>query len=234
MFVSSSLARVRRATVWKPIAALVFGVLLSIAGSLSTLHAAESSTPARKGNGPVLLVLGDSLSAEYGLTRDSGWVRRLGTRLASRGFDHRVVNASISGETTSGGLTRLDALLAQWHPAIVIVELGGNDGLRGLPTASTDANLDAIVTRSQKAGASVLLVGMQLPPNYGKAYADRFAALYTAQAKKHNTALVPFFFEGFGNRFDLFQADRIHPTEAAQDKLLDNVWPSLEPMLKRR
>jgi acyl-CoA thioesterase I len=233
MFVSASLARIHRAAVSGPIASIALGILLFFASPLSTLHAAESSTAPGKATA-VLLVLGDSISAEYGLPRDSGWVKRLGTRLQSRGFGYRVVNASISGETTSGGLARLDALLAQWHPAIVIVELGGNDGLRGLPIASTDGNLDGIVTRSQKAGAAVLLVGMQLPPNYGKAYADRFAALYAAQAKRHRTALVPFLFDGFGDRYELFQPDRIHPTEAAQDRLLDNVWPGLEPLLKRR
>ncbi len=195
----------------------------------STALAADSSPPPRS-----MLVLGDSISAEYGLPRDSGWVRKLERRMADQGYAYRVVNASISGETTSGGLARVDALLAQWRPAIVVVELGGNDGLRGLPLAGTEANLAAITTRAQKAGAQVLLVGMQLPPNYGRAYAERFAGLYAKLAKQHGTALVPFLFEGFGAGLELFQPDRIHPTEAAQQKLLDNVWPGLEPLLKKR
>lgn len=202
---------------------------------LATIPFGTASTPvAAQSSPPRLLVLGDSISAEYGLKRDAGWVKLLEARLRAQGYAYDVVNASISGETTSGGLARIDELLKRLKPTVVVVELGGNDGLRGLQMPATEQNLDAIVTRSQQAGARVLLVGMQLPPNYGKAYGERFAALFPALAKRHQTALVPFFFEGFGDRFELFQPDRIHPTEAAQARLLDNVWPALTPLLKRR
>ena len=220
----------RRATA--RIAAVAAGLVL-FCGTQSTAAAAESS-PAPRGTPPALLVLGDSLSAEYGLQRDSGWVKLLEERLRADGYDYRIVNASISGETTSGGLTRIDELLTRVKPAIVIVELGGNDALRGLPLAATQQNLEAIVTRSQKIRASVLLVGMMIPPNYGKAYADRFAQMYVSVAERYKTALMPFFFEGFADRYDLFQPDRIHPTAAAQVRLLENVWPALQPLLKRR
>ena len=175
----------------------------------STAVAATSSNDPRR---PVLLVLGDSISAEYGLQRDTGWVKLLDARLRERHFDYDIVNASISGETTSGGLSRIDELLGRVKPSLVIVELGGNDALRGLPLATTEKNLDAIVERSRAASASVLIVGMQIPPNYGKAYGDRFAAVFTSTAKRYKTALTPFFFAGFADRYDLFQPDRIHPT----------------------
>ncbi len=194
----------------------------------STAHAAQSSTP------PTILVVGDSISAEYGLPRDSGWVRLLDARLREQRRPYRIVNASISGETTSGGRTRIDALLAREQPAIVIVELGGNDALRGLALPTMEDNLATIVDHAKKAHAQVLLVGMQIPPNYGKAFADRFAAVYTTVAKRYDVALTPFFFAGFAERFELFQADRIHPTVEAQGLLLDNVWPALEPLLTKR
>ena len=208
-------------------------LMLLCCGRPSTAMAAESSPSAARSTAPTLLVLGDSLSAEYGLERDSGWVKLLDARLREQRYAYDIVNASISGETTSGGLSRIDDLLARVKPAIVIVELGGNDALRGLPLASTEANLDQIVTRSEKARATVLIVGMQIPPNFGKAFADRFAAVFTTVAKRRATALTPFFFAGFADRFDLFQPDRIHPTAAAQVRLLENVWPDLKPLLKR-
>ncbi len=214
---------------------LMLATVLLCGSRPSTLEAAESSSPpARRDAPPVLLVLGDSISAEYGLQRGSGWVALMEQRLRNERYDYTIVNASISGETTSGGVARIDELLTRVKPATVIVELGGNDALRGLPLTATQQNLEAIVTRSQAAHASVLLVGMQIPPNYGKTYADRFAAVYPATAKRHDTALTPFFFAGFADRFDLFQADRIHPTAAAQSRLLDNIWPDLKPLLKRR
>ena len=213
--------------------AILVLLVLVFSGTPSTLPAAESSPAATSGK-PIVLVLGDSISAEYGLPRDSGWVKLLDARLHDERYDYGIVNASISGETTSGGLARIDELLQRVRPAIVIVELGGNDALRGLSLASTQQNLEAIVTRSQAARASVLLVGMQIPPNYGKAYADRFAAIYTSTAQRKATALTPFFFAGFADRLELFQPDRIHPTVAAQARLLDNVWPDLKPLLKRR
>ena len=182
---------------------------------------------------PTLLVLGDSLSAEYGLRRDSGWVRMLGDRLAQNGAQYSVVNASISGETTSGGRTRLASLLERNQPAIVVIELGANDGLRGLPLAQMRENLRAMIQASQKVGARVLLVGIRVPPNYGREYSERFAAVYVDLARSEKAALVPFFFEGFAEKLDMFQADRIHPNENAQQLMLDLVWPQLQPLLGR-
>ena len=226
MFSNVSRPRATRRSRLGAIAAFALTALVFCAGTQSTAQAAPSST-AR-----TLLVLGDSISAEYGLRRDSGWVELLDARLRRDGYAYRVVNASISGETTSGGVSRIDGLLARVRPAVVIVELGGNDGLRGLSLPATEQNLATIITRSQKAGAAVLLVGMQLPPNYGKAYGDRFAAIYAQLARRYGTALTPFFFAGFADRYEWFQPDRIHPTEAAQPRLLDNIWPALRPLLK--
>lgn len=181
-----------------------------------------------------LLVLGDSLSAEYGLKRGSGWVALLEQRLVREKKAVKVVNASISGETTSGGRSRLPALLAQHRPSHVIIELGGNDALRGLALANTEDNLAWMVQAAQKAGARVLLVGMQVPPNYGPDYSRRFAALFGSVARAHKAALVPFLLKGVGDVPDAarwFQADRIHPNEAAQPRMLDNVWPELKKLL---
>lgn len=211
---------------------LLVGLTLLIGSTPSTVEGAQSSSAGARGDAPVLLVLGDSLSAEYGLQRGSGWVGLLESRLRDQGYRYAIVNASISGETTSGGLARIDELLARVKPSIVVVELGGNDALRGLPIGTTQQNLDAIVTRAQKIRASILLVGLQIPPNYGKVYADRFAGMYTSTAKRYGTALTPFFFAGFADRYELFQPDRIHPTAAAQSRLLENVWPDLRPLLK--
>ncbi len=179
-----------------------------------------------------VLVLGDSLSAEYGLARGTGWVPLLEKRLKTEGLDAVITNASISGETTSGGKTRLPGLLEQYKPEIVVIELGGNDGLRGLPMGSTAGNLRDMVDLSKKSGARVLLLGMQIPPNYGADYTRQFAALYPKIAKETGATLVPFFLEGLQTRVDLFQSDRIHPTAAAQPLMLENVWPSLKSMLK--
>ncbi len=177
-------------------------------------------------------MLGDSISAGYGLQSGAGWVDLLAARLREQRFDYAIVNASISGETTIGGRTRIDELVARVKPAIVIVELGGNDALRGLSLDAMQKNLETIVARARGAHADVLIVGMQIPPNYGKAYADRFAAAFSATAKEYHTQLTPFFFAGFADRDELFQPDRIHPTAAAQVRLLDNVWPALQPLLK--
>ena len=180
-------------------------------------------------------MVGDSLSAEYGLRRGSGWVALLEQRLAQEAIAAKVVNASISGDTTSGGRARLGALLAQHHPTHVILELGGNDALRGLPLSGTEDNLAAMTVAAQKAGAQVLLVGMQVPPNYGSDYSNRFAGLFEKVAKAHKAALVPFLLKGVADAPDatrLFQADRIHPREEAHPKMLDNVWPELRKMLK--
>jgi acyl-CoA thioesterase-1 len=178
-----------------------------------------------------ILVVGDSISAGYGLAPGSGWTTLLAKRLADEHAAYDVVNASISGDTTAGGRSRLPALLSQHRPAIVVIELGGNDGLRGGDLAAIRANLDAMISAATSAHAKVLLIGMQLPPNYGAAYTARFAALYGDASRRHKIALVPFFFQGFADRNDLFQPDRIHPTQAAQPLLLDNVWPVLKPLL---
>lgn len=180
---------------------------------------------------PVVLVLGDSLSAEYGLRRDTGWVKLLADRLAHNGSKYSVVNASLSGETTRGGRTRLPALLAQHRPAIVIIELGANDGLRGLPLSAMRENLAAMIDASRAAGARVLLVGMRIPPNYGREYADRFAATFEEVARQRKVGLAPFLLDGFADRLEYFQPDRIHPNERAQPLMLDNVWPHLAPLL---
>jgi acyl-CoA thioesterase-1 len=183
---------------------------------------------------PTLLVVGDSISAAYGLAPGTGWVDLLSARIAAQKLPYRVVNASITGDTTAGGRARLPGLLATHKPAIVIVELGGNDGLRGGNLGSTRDNLAAMVAAVQKANARPLIVGMRLPPNYGAAYVREFDALYASVARAAKAPLVPFFFEGFGERNDLFQPDRIHPTAAAQPLLLDNVWPVLLPLLGPR
>jgi len=180
-----------------------------------------------------VLVLGDSLSAEYGLARGTGWLSLLQKRLQTEKVNAEFVNASISGETTSGGKSRLDALLAQRHPAVVIIELGANDGLRGLSLAASEANLRAMIAASHKAKARVLLIGMRLPPNYGRDYTQKFSAMYAKLAKESNTALVPFFLAGLENRPELFQADRLHPTADGQAIMLDNVWPHLKPLLTK-
>jgi len=183
-----------------------------------------------------LLVVGDSLSAEYGLVRGSGWVALMTQRIEAQKLPWRVINASISGDTTSGGRTRLPALLRQHKPDAVIIELGGNDALRGLPLANTEANLRVMTQAAQAAGARVLIAGMQVPPNYGRRYSDDFFKLFAAVAKTEGTALVPFLLAGVADVPEaetLFQRDRIHPTAAAQPKMMDNVWPVLRPMLLR-
>jgi acyl-CoA thioesterase-1 len=179
-----------------------------------------------------VLVLGDSLSAEYGLSQGAGWVSLLSQLLQRENIDASVVNASISGETTSGGKARLPGLLQKHRPDIVIVELGGNDGLRGLSLHSAEDNLRTMIASSKKTHAKVLLLGMRIPPNYGPQYADRFAAVYSGLAKETGAVLVPFFLEKVASDPNLFQPDRIHPTAAAQPLMLDTVWPYLKSMLK--
>jgi acyl-CoA thioesterase I len=180
---------------------------------------------------PVVLVVGDSISAGYGLPSGVGWVALLQKKLADEHFPHRVVNASISGDTTAGGRERLAGLLKQHHPAVTVIELGGNDGLRGGSLDAMRDNLDAMIAQAQKAGSRVLLAGIRLPPNYGPAYVQRFAAIFADVAKARHAAVVPFLFEGFGEDNAMFQPDGIHPTAAAQAKLLDNVWPELKALL---
>jgi len=180
-----------------------------------------------------ILVLGDSLSAEYGLERGAGWVRLLEQRLKNERIDAQIVNASISGETTSGGRSRLPALLKEHDPDVVVIELGGNDGLRGLPVRSAQANLREMIHAAQSSGARVLLLGMQIPPNYGRAYTEQFTKMYARLARDMKVTLVPFFLDQVADRPDLFQADRIHPTAEAQPVMLNNVWPKLETLLRR-
>ncbi len=181
-----------------------------------------------------IVVVGDSLSAEYGLRRGSGWVALLEKRLAEQKIQAKVVNASISGDTTSGGRSRLKALLSQHKPTHVIIELGGNDALRGLPLKMTQDNLNVMTEAAQKAGAQVLLLGMQVPPNYGADYSAEFAKTFDIVAAKRKAQLVPFFLKGVADGADpvkLFQSDRIHPKEEAHPIMLDNVWPTLKKML---
>jgi acyl-CoA thioesterase-1 len=180
-----------------------------------------------------VLVLGDSLSAEYGLARGSGWVALLDKRLKQEKIDASIVNASISGETTSGGKARLPALLAQHHPYLVIIELGANDGLRGLPLASAESNLRNMIAMSQQAKARVMLIGMRIPPNYGRDYTEKFFGLYSKLSKEYRIPLVPFLLEGVADRPQLFQADRIHPLAEAHPVMLNNIWPQLKPLLAR-
>lgn len=180
-----------------------------------------------------ILVWGDSLSAGYGLRDGEAWPSLLQTRLASEGFPHRVVNGSVSGETSAGGLSRLPAALERHRPAIVILELGANDGLRGLAPRLLAENLGAMVDAARGAGARVLLIGMQMPPNYGPAYTRRFAATFTEVAAARQVALLPFLLDGFAERPEMFLADGIHPNAEAQPLILDNVWAQLQPLLKR-
>jgi acyl-CoA thioesterase-1 len=181
-----------------------------------------------------VLVLGDSLSAEYGLTRGSGWVALLEQKLKAEKIDVTVVNASISGDTTSGGRSRLPALLAQHHPSLVVIELGANDALRGLPLAAAEANMRAMVDMARKNKAQVLLVGMRMPPNYGRDYTERFFGMYKTVATQLKAPLVPFMLEGVAEKPALFQADRLHPTAQAHPVILANIWPKFLPLVKAR
>jgi acyl-CoA thioesterase-1 len=181
-----------------------------------------------------VLVLGDSLSAEYGLSRGSGWVALLDQKLKAEKIDAAIVNASISGETTSGGRSRLPALLAQYHPSVVVIELGANDGLRGLPVPAAEANIRAMIDVARKNNAKVMLVGMRMPPNYGRDYTERFFAMYKSVAQQQKAPLVPFMLEGVAEQPTLFQADRLHPTAQAHPTILANIWPTFLPLLKAR
>ena len=210
-------------------------VLAAVAGLSTAAGAATATRAAQAGKARIILVVGDSLSAEYGLKRGTGWVALLEKKLKVEKLPAIVVNASISGDTTSGGRSRLAGLLAQHRPSHVIIELGANDALRGLPLQLTEDNLTQMTQAAQKAGAKVLLVGMQVPPNYGKDYAARFADLFAGVAKTNKAALVPFLLKGIADAPDstrLFQADRIHPREEAHPAMLANVWPELKKLLK--
>ena len=197
---------------------------LLLALCVSCAHAAAPA-------GKVILVLGDSISAGYGLPAGTGWVTLLQNRLTAAHYSYSAVNASISGDTTAGGRARLDALLAQHHPAIIIIELGGNDGLRGTNVDAMRGNLDAMIGAAQKAGSKVLLVGMRMPPNYGPVYTHDFEQAYVIVAKQQKIALLPFLLAPIAGQREAFQADRAHPVAAAQPKMLDTVWRELKPML---
>jgi acyl-CoA thioesterase-1 len=208
-----------------------FALLATLFACLAPVAAWGSTAVVKKEGGPVLLVVGDSLSAEYGLSRGTGWVQLLADRLHASGSDYRVVNASISGETTSGGRTRLPALLKEHRPRVIVLQLGANDGLRGLPLTVMRDNLATMIRQGQAAGAKVLLVGLRVPPNYGREYAERFADTFAVLARELKVPLVPFLLDGFAESLDLFQSDRIHPNAVAQPRMLDNVWPVLRPLL---
>ena len=205
----------------------LLGAAVRLLAGVALVVAATSAYSAPKN----LLVLGDSLSAEYGLQRGTGWTGLLQQRLQQSKADYRVVNASISGDTTIGGRNRLPALMTQHKPEVLVIELGANDALRGLPLKTSQDNLQAMIDLARQQKAKVLLVGMQIPPNYGPDYTRRFAGMFQELAKSNKVALVPFFFEGIAADLSLFQADRIHPNEQAQPRLLDNVWPYLKPLV---
>ena len=210
---------------------------VSIAATAASASGTTTSTPtgAKPAVGRPLLILGDSLSAEYGLPRGTGWVALLEQRLLREGPAVPVVNASISGDTTAGGRSRLPALLARHKPGVVVIELGGNDALRGLPLASTQANLVAMARAAKANGARVLIAGMAVPPNYGRKYGEDFTALFATVAKTEGSALVPFLLAGVAdvpNAEALFQPDRIHPKAEAHPRMLANVWPVLKPLLR--
>ncbi len=202
---------------------------------LGALGNSTAATLAATKAEPTILVVGDSLSAEYGLKRGQGWVALLEQQLKTESLRAKVVNASISGDTTSGGISRLAPLLTQHKPSHVIIELGGNDALRGLPLSLTETNLSKMTQAAQKAGAKVLLVGMQVPPNYGGDYGARFAGTFTTVAKTNKAAVVPFLLKGVAdgaNPTEMFQNDRIHPKAEAHPIMLANVWPELKKLLK--
>lgn len=197
--------------------------------SLNPAFAVETATS----DTPVILVLGDSLSASFGIDQSNGWVSLLEQKLSQSNYDYRVVNASISGETTQGGLQRLPKLLSKYQPRLVILELGGNDGLRGLGIELIKSNLQTMISKSAQSHADILLIGMRLPPNYGQFYTDAFSQMYVDLANNNNIPVVPFLLAGIATRENLMQVDGIHPKEEAQSLMLDNVWKHLQPLLKQ-
>ena len=212
---------------------IALAATLTVAGINTSVTA--SQTAREKPADAKVLIVGDSLSAEYGLKRGTGWVALLEKKLATEKIPATLVNASISGDTTSGGRTRLGALLKKHQPSLVVIELGANDALRGLPLAMTQNNLNAMTQAAQQAGARVLLLGMQVPPNYGRDYSQRFASVFANVAKTNKAALVPFFLKGVADAPDSlkwFQADRIHPNEEAHPLILANIWPELKKELQ--
>jgi acyl-CoA thioesterase-1 len=212
------------------------GSLLGMVGRFISVLCATLllwGSPASAYSAPkTLLVVGDSLSAEYGLARGTGWVALLERKLRAQKLDTRIVNASVSGETSSGGRTRLPALLARHKPDIVVIELGANDALRGLPVAATDSNLRAMVKAVHDAGARVLLVGIRIPPNYGRDYSEKFFAMYGTISRDEKVGLVPFMLDGVAEKAEMFQADRLHPLASAHPVILNNIWPHLLSILR--
>jgi len=218
---------------------MIIGYLCSCSDNASIDEAAQSNNvretervikPPQK-TGIPLLVIGDSLSAAYGIQPEQGWVHLLGQRLATQGY--QVINASISGDTTSNGLRRLSQALQRYRPEIVVIELGANDGLRGLSLKAMENNLAAMITASQEIGANVLLLGMRIPPNYGKAYTQGFHQIYHDLAARYQIPLVAFFLEGVALNRALMQSDELHPKAVAQPRILENVWSQLEGMLEK-
>lgn len=207
------------------------GLKLGLSMVVSSVAFATPAASYAADPAPSIVVLGDSISAEYGLARDTGWVALLRKQLAAQHFDYSVANSSISGDTTSGGLARLPVTLSRLKPKIVIVELGANDALRGVPLETTESNLRSIIDQSQAINAKVLIIGMYVPPNYGPDYSQKFHGVYVKLAAEKHTALVPFLLAGMENKLELFQADQIHPNAQAQPLLLNNVWPILKPLL---
>ena len=216
------LAFLKNAVLGKLIVGAALGLSLSLAATANAYSAPKT-----------VLVVGDSLSAEYGIARGAGWVALLEQKMKSEKIDAKVVNASISGETTSGGKARLPALLGQHKPDLVVIELGANDGLRGLPVPSAKANLRAMIAAAQAQKARVLLVGMRMPPNYGRAYTERFFGMFQTVASSTKSPLVPFMLEGVADKPALFQQDRLHPTAQAHPIILNNIWPTFEKMVKQ-
>lgn len=219
---------------WRRAAVAAFALTLSLiapgalAGSGAAAAAGKPGAAAR-----TILVLGDSVSAGYGIKAEEGWVALLQQRLRQQGYGYRVINASVSGETTTGGLTRLPRALERHKPAIVVLELGGNDGLRGLPLATTRANLVRMIQLSQQAGARVVLVGMKIPPNYGPRYTQGFEQIFSDLAREYRLPLVPFLLDKVALTAGMMQDDGLHPTARGQPVMLDNVWPTLRGVLVR-
>lgn len=215
--------------------AVIFQALFHFFVAVSLIVFSLVATPAatKQTSSPTIVIFGDSLSAAYGIAQHDGWVALLQQRLTQKKYLYKVVNASISGETTSGGLSRFADMLTLQKPNIVVIALGGNDGLRGLSAVETSKNLDAMIGQAKTKKAKVLLLGMKIPPNYGLKYSRQFSDNYQHLAKKHNIKLVPFFLDGVAGNPDLIQADGLHPTAAAQAKILNNVWPTLDKMLKK-
>jgi acyl-CoA thioesterase I len=203
-------------------------LLLAVSTALLHLQQAAAQTPIEA---KTILVIGDSISAGYGIQRNQGWVALLEARVAALQPPYKVVNASISGDTTGGGLARLPRALEIHSPDVVVIELGGNDALRGYPVDKIEGNLDAMATLAKDAGAAVLVLGMEIPPNYGARYTQAFHAIYADVAKRTGATLVPFLLDGVATDDALMQADGIHPTAAAQKQLLETVWPALKSLL---